>query len=214
MPKEIEELKKANYDLDLANLDIKRNVEATTNTIKDSLNRLFFRWDIGNKKYNSMPDDFKKSSSLDKENLDLENIYKLIKDLKRNNNDTTDLVNKAIDIVKTYKEKTMKGDLWGAFYDFISQYKEWLLTLSSEQLACLTNAVGFIFIISALNALVLNYYGTKMINHFNLESKYPKLAKFIRIISKIAETAFKLDILYIYLICIVMLVIDIYMFFP
>lgn len=71
-----------------------------------------------------MPDDFKKSSSLDKENLDLDNISKLIKDLKRNNNDTTDLVNKAIDIVKTYKERTMKGDLWGAFSDFISQYKE------------------------------------------------------------------------------------------
>lgn len=115
----MEELKKANYDIDLANLDLKRNVEATTNTIKDSLNE---RYRLV-KKYHSMPDDFNKSSSLDKENLDLENISKLIKDLKRNNNDTTDLVNKASDIVKTFKERLMKGDLLGPLYGFISQYK-------------------------------------------------------------------------------------------
>lgn len=73
--------------------------------------------------------------------------------------------------------------------------------------------MAFIFVLYALNTLVLNYYGTRMIKYFNLESKFPKLAQFIRLRNKIAEIVFRLDILYIYLVCIVMVVVDFYMFF-
>lgn len=200
---ELDKLNKANYDKDIADLATRNKIEATTGTINESQSEI----DRLLKKSNSIIDE------LNKGNLDQAKKDQLMDDLKRNIERKTDLVTKVSDQVKNLNDTFTKNDLSGIIQDFINWYKEFLSNLSVEQLGCLANGIGFSIIISAVNALTLTHYGNKIINYFNLESMFPKLAKFIQIRSKLSDKFIKFQIVYIYLTSIIMLAINIYMFF-
>jgi hypothetical protein len=199
----MDKLNKSNYDKDMADLASRNKIEATTGRIQESQSEI----DRLVKKSNSIIDELNKGT------LDQAKKDQLMDDLKRNVERKTDLVSKVSDQVKNIHDTFTKNDLSGIIQDFINSYKEFLSNLSVEQLGCLANGIGFTIIISAVNALTLTHYGNKIINYFNLESKFPKLAKFIQIRSKLSDKFIKFQILYIYLTSIVMLVINIYMFF-
>ena len=200
---ELDKLNKDNYDKALGDMATRTKIEASTGRIIESQSEI----ERLAKKSNSIIDE------LNKGGLDQEKKDQLMQELKRNLDRKTDLVNKVTDQVKNINDYFTKNDLSGIIQDFINWYKEFLSNLSVEQLGCLANGIGFSIIISAVNALALTHYGNKIINYFNLETKFPKLAKFIQIRSKLSDKFIKFQILYIYLTSIVMLVINIYMFF-
>jgi hypothetical protein len=124
----------------------------------------------------------------------------------------TDLVKKAGNEFKDINDSIRKNDLFDPFTQLINEYKEFLSTLSVEQLACLTNFIGFVTIFIVLNSIFLVYFGDKVMDYFHIESKYPKLAKFIQIRRKFLTKYIKFQIIYVYIISIIFMCINIYMF--
>ncbi len=186
---ELDILQKANFEKDIGDLVKNTKIEATTGRIQESQSEI----EGLVKKSNSIID------KLNKSGLDQEKKDQLVSDLKRNLERKTEVVNRVTHKVKVLNETLNKNDLSGIIQDFISCYKEFLSNLSVEQLGCLANGIGFSMIISAVNALALTHYGNKIINYFNIELKFPKLAKFIQIRSKLSDKFIKFQIVYIYI---------------
>ena len=67
------------------------------------------------------------------------------------------------------------------FNILIDKYKEFLSTLSVEQYGPLINILGLICITACLISLGTILYGDYLIKYFNIEAKYPKIAKFIQL---------------------------------
>lgn len=65
--------------------------------------------------------------------------------------------------------------------NIIENFKVYLSTLNTFELCVLFNIFISIFILFCLITIIVIYYGNFLINYFNLENKFPKLAKFIKI---------------------------------
>jgi len=65
------------------------------------------------------------------------------------------------------------------FKSYISKCNEYLSTLTSEQVPGLANIILLLTILLALLNLITVFYSHSLIKHYNLELKYPRLAKFI-----------------------------------
>lgn len=68
--------------------------------------------------------------------------------------------------------------------DLIENYKTYLSTLTVEQMGALSLIISSQLIISATISIVLILYGNYLIKRFKLETRYPKLAKFIELRQK------------------------------
>lgn len=201
---EIDKLKQSGFYKDMTDMGIKTKVEAIGGRIQESQGEI----DSLTKKANFILDQLNKSG------LQSQNKEQLFSDLTRTLDRKTELVNKVSDEVKNINDTfTKKKDLFGFIDDFIVWYKEFLSNISVEQLGCLSNIIGFSIIFMALNSIIIIYFGNNIINSLNLESKYPKLAKFIQIRRKILDKYIKFHIVYIYVTSIVFICINIYMFF-
>lgn len=156
-------------------------------------------------KSNSIIDQINKGGS------DSETKEQLLNDLSRNLERNTGLVKKVSDEVKNINDTYTNNDLFEFIHDFIDWYKEFLSNLSVEQLGCLSNIIGFSIIYIAVNSIIFIYFGNNIINYFNLESKYPKLAKIIIIRTRILDKYIKFQIVYIFVTSSIFICINIYM---
>lgn len=85
------------------------------------------------------------------------------------------------------------NNLVPTYWNFFDKYKEFISTLNSEQLGCLTNALFYMIIISCTHSIFTAYYGNWLINYFNLETKIPKFAKYLQLRSKISIWGIHMD---------------------
>jgi hypothetical protein len=74
-----------------------------------------------------------------------------------------------------------KSKLIDSFENLINAYKEFLTVLDTEQLCNLMTITSSLLIFICLFHIFIINFGNEIIDYFELESKYPKLAKFIRI---------------------------------
>lgn len=65
--------------------------------------------------------------------------------------------------------------------NFIDSINQFLSTLNFEQTLSILHISGSIFILISLYSILLIFLGDSLINYFNLEEKYPKLANLIKI---------------------------------
>ena len=98
------------------------------------------------------------------------------------------------------------SDVFGIFKDMLNTFQEFLLTLNLEQHIALANLFSDIFIFSCLVTIVTIFYGDLMIKYFNLEEKYPRLAKLIQLRRKFQTYSLTLNIALIFamLTCVVL----------
>jgi hypothetical protein len=68
-----------------------------------------------------------------------------------------------------------------SFNSLLENYKSFLSTLNVEQLNAIVNFWGLIFLVACLISIAAIFYGDYLIKYFNLEVKYPRLAKFIQL---------------------------------
>ena len=85
--------------------------------------------------------------------------------------------------------------------------------LTLEQHACFVNGLGFFMVLSNLNSLVSAYFGNKIIQYFELDKKYPRLAKYIEYKKKVDKFYLIYNIIFIYVIIGLLVSVNIYMFF-
>ena len=67
------------------------------------------------------------------------------------------------------------------FEVLIKNYNEFISNLSTEQLCNLMSITCYSFILICIFQILIIYFGNYLIDYLGLESKYPKIAKFIRI---------------------------------
>lgn len=129
------------------------------------------------------------------EKMKIENTNPSIKADLKHLEDTIDIseqsTRKALSVFDFIKE-------WGSIRDnfisvgpgdwnFFDKYKEFLSTLNSEQLGCLSNALCFMVIIYCSHSIFSSYYGNILIAYLNLETKYPRFAKYLKFRTKLTN---------------------------
>lgn len=79
-----------------------------------------------------------------------------------------------------------KSDLSEIFNNLTDIFKDYInaLSLSSEQHVILINISGYVVLLMVLTDLTTLLIGDHLINYFKLETKYPKLAKYIKFKNK------------------------------
>jgi hypothetical protein len=65
--------------------------------------------------------------------------------------------------------------------NFIDSINQFLFTLNFEQTLAILHLSGALFILISLYIILLIFFGDSLIKYFNLETKYPRLAKYIQL---------------------------------
>jgi len=106
-----------------------------------------------------------------------------------------------------------ESSLLGPISDFRSAIREVLSELSSEELCCLSNAIGFFIILTFVISIITTLMGQKIIDYFNLETKFPKFSKYFKFREKMDHYYILLNIFMIVLVSISCIGINLFMFF-
>ena len=115
--------------------------------------------------------------------------------------------------VQTMQTKVNCSDIFGVFKDLLNMYQEFLLTLNLGQQIAITNLCADIFIFACLVTIVTIFYGDLVIKYFNLEERFPKLAKLIQLRRKFKTYSFSLNIALIFAILICVVLFNLYFIF-
>jgi hypothetical protein len=84
-------------------------------------------------------------------------------------------------ILDTLNSNNSENHFFSQFNDIIESYKDFLSTITLEQHVPLINFLGLIIILFSLISIGGVIFSDYLIKHFNIENKYPKIAKFIQI---------------------------------
>ena len=96
--------------------------------------------------------------------------------------------------------------------DLISNYKEFLETLSDEQLLSIIHISFLVGILIIIYNFVLTYYSDYIIKYLSLESKYPKLARIFELRRKFQFYYMTINIIIMFLIVIILLILNLLVF--
>ena len=117
-----------------------------------------------------------------------------------------DLVNHVSDFIN-------KNDLSSYISELYDKYQNFLSTLTTDQIVIIFNLTGiYMLLITFINITIL-LIGDNLIERFNLEVKFPKLAKYILIKKKLNTNLLKIYILSFYVIILILVLSNLYMFF-
>lgn len=106
-----------------------------------------------------------------------------------------------------------ESNVLGPLYDFIDAYQKGLSTLSAEQLGCLSNTIGFILVLSAFTSIVTILFGEYLVQKLQLETRLPKLARYLKMRQKINKYFILYNVIFIYFILIAYICLNVFMFF-
>jgi len=105
------------------------------------------------------------------------------------------------------------------FSDLIEKYQarsEILDTLTADQVVALFNIIGYFMILQTLisrYALGFIFAGEIFIKKFNLESRYPRLSKFLKARAKLSKASLWLHIIVLFSITLILLGVNVSMFY-
>ena len=108
---------------------------------------------------------------------------------------------------------TGRTEIFGWVFDLIEKYQKFLTSLTLDQLVALFNIFGDIMILTTLTSIVIVLIGDYLINKLNLEVRYPKLAKYIRLKEKLNKHYLIIYIVIFYIIVFLSIIGNIYMLF-
>lgn len=86
-----------------------------------------------------------------------------------------------------------------------------LANLTSEQLGCLSNLLGFVMILGGMVTITTILIGQQIIAYFNLETRYPKLARYIKLRQTFDKYFLIINIIIVCLIAIIYIALNFYM---
>lgn len=95
------------------------------------------------------------------------------------------------------------GDFSEYFTNLTEILKDYLSLLSSEQLVIIFNLSGYLYIIMLLTTITILLIGNDLIQYYQLELKYPKLANYIKFQLRLRNYYLKFYILYLYFVILI-----------
>lgn len=116
------------------------------------------------------------------------------------------------DLCKYINDNVKKSDTFDWISDLIEKYQSFLNNLSLDQIVALFNIICEIMILMALTSICILLIGESLINKLNLDTRYPRLSKYIRMKEKLNKYYLKYYIILLYTIVILCLCGNIYMF--
>lgn len=139
--------------------------------------------------YNNIVNTGKMREDLENEimiNTDLQNKYDALADKKIENLESINQQNKSMinDIQELINSKSGTGTSSSNYIsnsNYFESIQQFINSLNFEQTLSIMHISGSIFILLCLYSILGIFFGNKIIDYFNLEEKYPKIAKFIKI---------------------------------
>lgn len=152
--------------------------EKTKNQIMEKIKELSS--DLNNMKaiHNSYFSKFEKGNiNADPESsLNLYNKYK--EQIDNTFNKANTKANEIVDILNNTQENFMENN---PIFKIITDYKEYLATLSTIEICLIINITSCVFIFTCIITILFSISGNYLINKFSLEQKLPKLSKIIQL---------------------------------
>jgi hypothetical protein len=96
--------------------------------------------------------------------------------------------------------------------ELLSKFNDYIMNLNYEQSLAFVNLSGIFIIMITLISIISIFYGNKILNYFNLESRYPKFAKFILLRLKFQQYYLFVNIIIITIISIIMFALNLTVF--
>jgi hypothetical protein len=125
----------------------------------------------------------------------------------------SDIINNSSNLVNNYIDNyNNNNSLWENYKEFINSYHDWMLTLSLTKQSAIIHIVNSIFILLCLSSLITVFYADSLIKYFNIEEKYPRIAKYIQLRRKFQQYYFFLNALLIIVFTIIIFVFNILVF--
>lgn len=114
--------------------------------------------------------------------------------------------------LKNYIDTINKEDSFDWVWDLIESYRDFLDTLSLDQLVALFNLSGYYMIFSASISICFILAGDRIIQRLNLEVKYPRLSIFIKARSKFSKVSLSIHVFMLFAVIVIFTAVNIYMF--
>ena len=99
------------------------------------------------------------------------------------------------------------------FNNLIDNYKEFLSSLSSEQMVIVFNILGYIMLLFTLTSITTLLIGDQLIKILELEIKYPSLANYIKLKQTLNKHYLRFYIVLFYILLFLLISVNIFMFF-
>jgi tetratricopeptide (TPR) repeat protein len=197
-----------------------RKAEETIQMLKTKLIATSDRLDTCIKNVNDYSD---KISNINKEIINNSVDTKEIEPLKSNLKFYKEMYDEAVkkqdqaikdiqSLSNTNDPDIVKSDLSELFNNLIDNYREFLSTLSSEQMVIVFNISGYIMLLFTLTSITTLLIGDQLIIFFKVESKYPKLAKYIKLKQTLNKHYLRFYIVLFYILLLLLISINIFMF--
>lgn len=146
---------------------------------------------IEQEKANNIVDLAKKLSNLDKD-------YKIRHEMVKNENESrmlyesykseqSEMLTKITKLGENANDNVSKNSILPVD-DVINSYKNYLSNLSLTEICLVINICSSMLILSCMVTILLSVYGNKLIDKYDIKSKYPKLGKIIQARNKLQET--------------------------
>lgn len=138
------------------------------------------------------------------------NFYKEMYDPEIKKQDTC--IKEMKSLSNTNDTNIVKSDFKEVFNNIIDNYREFLSTLTSEQMVIVFNILGYIVLLITLTNITTLLIGDQLINFLKLERKYPKLAKYIKLKQILNKHYLRFYIVIFYILLLLLISINIFMF--
>jgi hypothetical protein len=128
-------------------------------------------------------------------------------------NNTKQHTKELNDLSTTTDPNIIRSDFSETFRNLVDTFKDFLSTISPEQLVILFNLFGYLLIIFILTNITLLLIGNEIIEYFQLERKYPEIEKYIKYKVVLRKYLLRVYIIYFYFLILVLISLNTFMFF-
>ena len=125
----------------------------------------------------------------------------------------SNVLSPIVDSSKEIASQVSESNVLSPIVDLFNNTQEMLSGLTLEQHACFVNGLGFFLVFITLNSLVSAYFGNKIIQYFQLDKKYPRLAKVIEYRIKFMNYYLISNTIFLYALTLFFIMVNLFFFF-
>lgn len=173
--------------------NLRKDVEVLEQKLRNSVE---IKRDLQTKYSENIEDINEKIQEVVKTSEEIHNMYESV------NNKFDSFINKINTLLNNSNNKSQYLDSLQSFFD----------GLNYEQNLAIVHISGSMFILFSLISIISIFYGDKLIIFFDLENRFPKIAKFIQIRRKFQQYYLIINIGLIFIVLLIMIYINIIVF--
>jgi hypothetical protein len=199
--------------LELANRKAEEKIQLLQTKLVASSDRLDTCTQNVNYYIEKMSDLSKQINNTEPKNTELKTNYNLYKEMYEEAVKKQEAAIKEIQALSnTNDPDIVKSDLSELFNNFIDNYRDFLSTLSSEQMVIVFNIIGYCMLLMIFTSITTLLIGDQLINFFKLETKYPKIAKYIKFKQTLNKYYLRFYIVLLYTLLLILIFVNIFFF--